>query len=464
MIIVLWTDALVYLLVAAIIGFVLWVRHHEHLRTPWRQVARRRLGMIALVVLLAYVAVGLLDSVHYRPALAPSTNGKVYYSTRVYSLLDRLVRPLGQRTERSYSAPFALTAHSKGIVKVNGVEHRDYPRLRYGGVHLPSIHEQILDIATRCAVGVLKAIFVWLLLLGGLAVWMGWRSHQRPWCWMKGVMRGGSPVAWRELLITLFVVLVVACIAMQLADVCHIFGSDKVGKDVFYETIKSIRTGLLIGTLTTLFMLPFALFFGPMAGFFSGWVDDVIQYVYTTLSSIPAVLLISAAILSLQVFVANHPNFFPTLEERADVRLLALCVILGVTSWTSLCRLLRAETLKLREIDFVRASQALGVGRLRIIARHILPNVMHIVLITVVLDFSALVLAEAVLSYVGVGVDPTTMSWGNMINSARLELARDPIVWWPLLAAFVFMFGLVLSANLFADSVRDAFDPRLREE
>lgn len=87
---------------------------------------------------------------------------------------------------------------------------------------------------------------------------------------------------------------------------------------------------------------------------------------------------------------------------------------------------------------------------------------MHIVLITLVLDFSGLVLAEAVLSYINIGVDPTMNSWGNMINSARLELARDPIVWWSLAAAFMFMFALVLAANLFADVVRDAFDPRLR--
>ncbi|WDT78092.1 MAG: ABC transporter permease [Candidatus Manganitrophus sp.] len=152
----------------------------------------------------------------------------------------------------------------------------------------------------------------------------------------------------------------------------------------------------------------------------------------------------------------------PAPHERADLRLLALCIILGVTSWTGLCRLLRGETLKLRELDYVQAASALGVGSWRIIGRHILPNVMHIVLISVVIDFSGLVLAEAVLSYVGVGVDPTMISWGNMINSARLEMAREPIVWWSLVAAFVFMFGLVLSANLFADAVRDAFDPRLR--
>ena len=133
-----------------------------------------------------------------------------------------------------------------------------------------------------------------------------------------------------------------------------------------------------------------------------------------------------------------------------------------MTSWTGLARLLRAETLKLSQVEFVLAAQALGVASGRILSRHILPNVMHIVLITVVLDFSGLVLAEAVLSYVSIGVDPTTISWGNMINSARLELAREPVVWWSLAAAFVFMFSLVLSANLFADVVRDAFDPRLR--
>ena len=95
-----------------------------------------------------------------------------------------------------------------------------------------------------------------------------------------------------------------------------------------------------------------------------------------------------------------------------------------------------------------------------ILWRHVLPNVTHIILITVVLEFSTLVLAEAVLTYVGVGVDPTTYSWGNMIDTARLELAREPVVWWPLLAAFCFMFVFVLAANLFADVVSGALDPR----
>jgi peptide/nickel transport system permease protein len=252
-------------------------------------------------------------------------------------------------------------------------------------------------------------------------------------------------------------------LAINLASTYHVLGTDKVGQDVFYQTLKSIRTGLVIGTLTTLVMLPFAIFMGILAGYARGWIDDVVQYIYTTLNSIPGVLLIAASILMLQVYIANHPDYFETTVERADIRLLFLCIILGITSWTGLCRLLRGESLKLREAEYIQAAVSFGVSHGKIITRHILPNVMHVVLITVVLDFSGLVLAEAVLSYVGVGVDSTMNSWGNMINGARLEMAREPVVWWSLLSAFLFMFALVLAANLFSDAVRDAFDPRTRQ-
>jgi peptide/nickel transport system permease protein len=239
-----------------------------------------------------------------------------------------------------------------------------------------------------------------------------------------------------------------------------VLGTDKVGQDVLYLALKSIRTGLLIGTLTTLVLLPIAILLGILAGYAGGWIDDLIQYVYTTINSIPGVLLIAAAVLMMQVIIDTHPSWFSTSAERADARLLALCLILGMTSWTGLARLMRGETLKLRELDYVQAARTFGVSRLAIMLRHILPNLMHIVVISLVMDFSGLVLAEAVLSYVGVGVDPATISFGTMINAARLELAREPMVWWSLVAAFAFMFALVLAANLFADAVRDAFDPR----
>jgi peptide/nickel transport system permease protein len=277
----------------------------------------------------------------------------------------------------------------------------------------------------------------------------------------RAVWAGATETPWRAVLLTLLVLCVLGAIAMMLGSRYHLLGTDKVGQDVFYLSLKSIRTGLLIGTLTTLVMLPLGVLLGITAGYFRGWVDDLIQYVYTTLNSVPGVLLIAASVLMMQVYIDTHPQLFQTAVERADFRLLALCFILGVTSWTGLCRLLRGEALKLRELEYVQAAQAFGVSRFRIIVRHLLPNVMHLVIISAVMDFSGMVLTEAVLSYVGVGVDPTMTSFGSMINAARLEMSREPMVWWSLAAAFFFMFTLVLAANLFADAVRDAFDPRL---
>jgi len=164
----------------------------------------------------------------------------------------------------------------------------------------------------------------------------------------------------------------------------------------------------------------------------------------------------------IQVFVDKNPQMFETALQRADVRLFLLSAILGLTGWAALARLLRAETLKLSELDYVQAARAFGVSSANIMRRHILPNVTHIVLIVAVLDFSGLVLYEAVLSYVGVGVDPTTNSFGTMINSARNEMSRDPVVWWTLAAAFAFMVALVLSMQFFASAVNEAFDPRAR--
>ena len=459
----LWTDRLIFLLVGSLLAFAVYTLRHEHLRVPWRQVARRPMAMASMVILLAYVAVGLMDSVHYRPLLEGQNQGRQIYSNEVLSLLDRAAKPLRSRSERTYSAPFATQAYAKETLEYPDGRHaREYPRLLHGGAHLREPGERAGDIAARAGAATLAGFWFWLLLVTGFLLF--WRRRGEPWMQAtRRLVHGEGDFPWRTVLVTIGVLIILTANAGYLSLYYHIFGTDQVGQDVFYKSLKSVRTGLVIGTLTTLVMLPFAALFGIMAGYFRGWVDDVIQYVYPTLSSIPGVMLIAAAILSLQVYIATHPESFTSTTERADIRLLFLCLILGVTSWTSLCRLLRGETLKLREVDYIQAARALGASHLSVMSRHILPNVMHIILITVVLDFSGLVLAEAVLSYVGVGVDPTMDSWGNMIVSARLEMARDPLVWWSLAAAFVFMFALVLAANLFSDAVRDAFDPRLRK-
>ncbi len=463
--VILWTDALVFALVAVVTIFAVYARKKEHLRAPWRQVVRSRMAMASLVVLSAYTVTGLLDSLHFREAL-PSQDAQqeVQYSGNVLSVLDLLLGPMRYQDEKTYSAPFATHLYTKEtVVGEDGESMRVTPRLKYGGAHLADPQaDRTADIVERLVISLLQTLIVMLAVGLLLALRLARKRNVAVSAALRMMLMGRAELPWRTTLGALTVLTLVMLLIANFSAAWHVFGTDKVGKDVLYQAIKSIRTGLVIGTLTTLVMLPFAVSLGMMAGYFRGWVDDVIQYLYTTLNSIPAVLLIAAAVLMMQVYIANHPELFETMAERADLRLLFLCLILGITSWTGLCRLLRGETLKLRELDYVQAATAFGVSRATILVRHLLPNLVHLVLIAVVIDFSGLVLAEAVLSYVGVGVDPTTMSWGNMINTARLEMAREPMVWWSLLAAFTFMFTLVLAANLFSDVVRDAFDPRLR--
>jgi len=458
--VLLWSDALLFVLIAAIVVLVLWARRQDAMRAAWGRVAQDGMAMAAATVLAVFVLIGLLDSLHYRPRLeaTPGETGAATprYAVEVHSALDALLSDLRRRSEKTYSAPLATHLYSKEALADS--TQREFPRLKHGGAHLGAdLASHEFDIALRVSRGCAGGIAVWLLLA-------------TLWCRVRGldfmavvrVGAGGTAkgAATGAVFITLLAILLLLGIAISLGGAYHVFGTDKVGQDVLYLSLKSIRTGLLIGTLTTLVMLPLAVLLGILAGYVGGWVDDVIQYLYTTLSSIPGVLLIAAAVLMMQVIIDTHPDWFATSAERADARLLALCLILGMTSWTGVARLLRGETLKLRELEFVQAAQAFGVGRFAIMRRHILPNLMHIVLIALVMDFSGLVLAEAVLSYVGVGVDPSTISFGTMINTARMELAREPMVWWSLAAAFSFMFALVLAANLFADAVRDAFDPR----
>ena len=487
--VMLWSDALVFLLLAAGGLGVWYVRRHEHLILPWRRVAQSATAMVSLLVLSLFVIVGLLDTLHYRAALPEKNGGETVYTPEVLSVFDKLVEPLRTQTEKTYSAPLAITLYAKeSSTDAQGNVVREYPRLRYGGAHLADLSQRDADVAKRAMLGMLIGLMVGVLMVGMMLFLLRRNGNpSRPplvrggvtqshftnsGCFSPPLIRGGREGlgSWEgfahlkknhALLIAILILAALIGATVNLAAAYHVLGTDKVGQDVLYLSLKSIRTGLVIGTVTTLVTLPVALLLGIAAGYLRGWVDDVIQYIYTVLSSIPSVLLIAAAVLMMQVTIETHPEWFDNSASRADLRLVFLCLILGVTSWTGLCRVLRGETLKLRELEYIQAAQAFGVSSFRILTRHIVPNVMHIILIALVMDFSALVLAEAVLSYVGVGVDPSMISFGTMINGARLEMGREPIVWWALAAAFGFMLVLVLAANLFADAVRDAFDPRL---
>ena len=458
-IVILWTDAVVFLVFAASLLYAWKVVRTPHLAETWRKAFANPTGAGAATVLALFMLIGLIDSLHYRALLSTAPGNAPAYAPETKSLLDLLLAHQAEGRERSYSAPLAYIAHEKEAVTDGATTERIYPRLLHAGKHLEDPERDwTADVLIRGSGGAIAGF-----LIVGLSAF-GWivfrRRKFRPHKPAPGAPSRGP---WRTVVGVLMIVMMLAGAILALSREYHVFGTDRVGNDLLYVVMKSIRTALVIGTMSTLVTMPIAVGLGIVAGYLRGWIDEAIQYVYTVINSIPYVLLIASAVLILVIFIDNHPDLFQTAAERTDARLFFLCVILGMTSWTDLCRLIRGEVIKLREAEYIQAAQAFGAGTWRILSVHLLPNVIHLVLISLVINFSGLVLAEAVLSYVGIGVDPSMQSFGTLINTARLELSREPTIWWTLATAFTFMFTLVLSANLFADSVRDAFDPRSAE-
>jgi peptide/nickel transport system permease protein len=464
--VLLWTDVAMWLMIAVLAAYVAFVLRRPNLRANWRKVFIDAPALCSSLVLVACLAVTLLDSVHFRPLLPPvagSSGNAVAYDPQTRSVLDMLLWRLVESRESTYSRPLDYVGFTKESIEVDGKVRRVAPRLQFGGAHLQDPATQWAgDVARRAVTGLLGGAALAALLCAALLASLS-RARRQPLaaCW-HDIAQGTSQVPWRAAMGTLLAMGLLGGAAAALAGPYHLMGTDTTGNDVLYQSLKSIRTAFVIGTLATVATLPLAVVLGIMAGYFKGWVDEIIQYVYTVLSSVPGVLLIAACVLMVQVFLDKHPELFETGAERADLKLFLLCVVLGLTGWAGLCRLLRGETLKLRELEYVQAASAFGVSHGRIMLRHIFPNVAHLMLIVTVLEFSSLILYEAVLSYVGVGVDPSMNSFGGMINMARAEMSRDPVVWWSFASAFAFMVALVLAANLFADGVRDAFDPRAR--
>ncbi len=222
----------------------------------------------------------------------------------------------------------------------------------------------------------------------------------------------------------------------------HLLGTDLLGNDILIQTLKGARTALIIGGLTSLIYIPFGALLGVLAGYYRKGVDDAVQYLYSTMSSIPGILLLIAVLMILGKGLGN------------------MAVALSLTAWIGLCRLVRGETFRQAARPYVEAARALGQRHWKIVLFHILPNVMHLVIINGILGFSGLVMAEAILSYLGVGAPVGTASWGSMIDAARMELSREPAVWWTLTAASGALFGFVLCLNILGDSLRRAFDPK----
>ncbi|HLN11625.1 MAG TPA: ABC transporter permease [bacterium] len=221
----------------------------------------------------------------------------------------------------------------------------------------------------------------------------------------------------------------------------HLLGTDHLGRDVLSRVIWASRTSLLIGVVSASAAVAFGLLLGGLSGFFGGWVDVAIMRTTDVVLAFPVFFV---AVMVLAVFGPSVP---------------ALVVVLAATSWPPSARLVRAEFLRLRQREFVVATRALGASNLRIMVRHLLPNVVAVVVISVTLRVGLAILAEASLSYLGLGVQPPTPSWGTIIADGRDYLLTG---WWISLFPGVFVLLAVLAFNLVGDGIRDAFDPKMQ--
>lgn len=230
-----------------------------------------------------------------------------------------------------------------------------------------------------------------------------------------------------------------------------LFGTDHLGQSILRKTVFGTKISLSVALFAAIISIVIGVPLGAAAGFFGKWFDEFVVWLYTTFTSIPGFLLILAfAFVLRDAEIAGYPlRGLP-----------AVFLALGLTSWVGICRLIRGEVIKHRERDYVTAARAYGASNSRLIFRHILPNVTHLILIDFSLRVVGFIQAEVILSFLGLG--PTEQpSWGVMINYARLELSRG--VWWQLAAATVAVFGLALSLNIVGDALRDAMDPKLKQ-
>ena len=221
----------------------------------------------------------------------------------------------------------------------------------------------------------------------------------------------------------------------------YLFGLDIFGRSVLAKTIKGTEIAMSVGLVTGMISMVIGVFLGAIAGYYGGKVDEFIVWFYTTFTSIPTFMLLVSI-----TFILGKG-------------ILAVYLALGLTTWVSLCRLIRGEFIRHKDRDYVQAASAIGGGDFRKIFKHILPNVFHIVIINFSLQFQVAIKSEVILSYLGLGVQGKP-SWGIMINDAKLELARGN--WWQLAAATAAMMLVVLAFNILGDALRDALDPKLK--
>ncbi len=236
----------------------------------------------------------------------------------------------------------------------------------------------------------------------------------------------------------------------------HWMGTDEFGRDVVEKTFLGAQVSMTVGFMSNIIAIPLGMILGAIAGYYGGKTDDFIVWLFTTLAAIPGLIRIIAIKFAFQGTILFEDTAF----ELDFGGMSGVILALSITGWIGTCRLVRAETMKLRELDYVLAAKASGRRGLPILFRHIIPNVMHLGIINFSLGFVGAVAAEVTLTYLGLGVTGRP-SWGQMISQANMGLVVGR--WWQITAAGAAMFFLVLALNIFGDRLRDALDPKLKK-
>lgn len=223
----------------------------------------------------------------------------------------------------------------------------------------------------------------------------------------------------------------------------HWLGTDNLGRDVGLRLVQGARIAFHVGIMTSLIAIPLGVVLGLLGGYFGGKVDSVVVWLCATVASMPGLLFI----LAISIVVGKG--------------LLGIYLGIGFTTWVGVCRTIRAEVIKHRDRAYVQAAKVLGYSDMRIMFRHILPNVAHIILIQFSIRFPSAVSTEVFISFLGIGVQGEP-SWGVMINNSRSRLWQG--VWWEMMFTTLAIFALVFVFNHLADYLRDRLDPALRNE
>jgi ABC-type dipeptide/oligopeptide/nickel transport system permease subunit len=237
----------------------------------------------------------------------------------------------------------------------------------------------------------------------------------------------------------------------------NIFGTDFLGRSVFRKAVYGAKVSITVAFWASIISLAIGVPLGAAAGYFRGFTDDIIVWLYTTLSSIPYILLILAFALVLRDKSLNFEWLGMGKVELSGIATVYLAI--GLTSWVDICRLIRGEVMKHKERDYILAARSYGCGNSRIIFRHLIPNVFHLIIISFSLRFVGFIQAEVILSFLGLG-EKNSPSWGAMIDTARLDLPKG--YWWEMTAATAAIFFISLALNIFGDALRDSLDPKLK--